>query len=375
MIRKESTPIQKARSSQTTISVPSEEAIRRPEWRHVAIFLGLTFGLTWLLDLAIYLRGGLSIPSIAIIQQLQTLLPAFIAIVLSLFVFRESPIFHSRPAGRGRWFYYYFLLLTLVYGLGVMGIWISPTVNMFALATTLPQILTFLGLLFLVVLRLSAGREAMAQVWLSWGKGWYWLVFSLGIIAFYALQAFLNAVTGLGGATLVPIRASAELSPAIILVISAVQSVLLAPLLSIVIFFGEEFGWRGYLQSELFKIGRTRGVLLLGVIWGMWHWPIILMGANYPGHPYLGVLLMTLFSTGNAVVLSYAVLRSGSILLAAFLHGVIDQVLNFIVALGFKPNDIAYSFGIGVYALVLLAIIAILILRDPVWKGKGSILQ
>ena len=72
---------------------------------------------------------------------------------------------------------------------------------------------------------------------------------------------------------------------------------LLGPVLAIVA-FGEEYGWRGYLQSELFKLGRVRGVLLLGVIWGAWHWPLILMGYNYPGYPLLGVVLMTLYITG-----------------------------------------------------------------------------
>ena len=33
---------------------------RDVNWRHVVAFLGLTFGLTWLLDLAVYLRGGLA---------------------------------------------------------------------------------------------------------------------------------------------------------------------------------------------------------------------------------------------------------------------------------------------------------------------------
>ena len=74
--------------------------VSAPNWRHVATFLAVTFGLTWLLDLAVYLRGGLRIPGIVAILQLQMLLPAFSAIVLGLFFFHESPIFHSRPAGR-----------------------------------------------------------------------------------------------------------------------------------------------------------------------------------------------------------------------------------------------------------------------------------
>jgi CAAX protease family protein len=116
----------------------------------------------------------------------------------------------------------------------------------------------------------------------------------------------------------------------------------------------------------------VRGVLVLGVIWGAWHWPLILMGYNYPGHPLLGLLLMALYTTGLAIVLGYAVLKTGSILLSSYLHALNNQVVAFIVAIGFKPFDNAFSFMIGIYGLVTLAIVALIILRDPVWRGTGS---
>jgi membrane protease YdiL (CAAX protease family) len=343
-----------------------------PNWRHVGAFLGLTFGLTWLLDLAIYLRGGLVTPGTITILQLQMLLPAFSAIVLGLLFFPESPIYRGRPAGRGRWFYYYFLLLTAVYAIGALGVWLAPTEGMIARVSAIPLLLAFLGLLVLIALRIAAGRDAMARVWLAGGNWRYWLLFGLAFVAYYVLQAALNAIFGLGGAKLSPPNAPPGFSPETFLILAMVQSVLLAPFLAIVIAFGEEYGWRGYLQSELFKMGRMRGVLLLGVIWGAWHWPIILMGFNYPGHPLLGVVLMTLYTTGLAVVLGYAVLRSGSVLLSAYLHGLNNQVVNFIVAMGFRPHDTAFSFGIGIYGIATLAIVALVVLRDPVWRGKGS---
>jgi membrane protease YdiL (CAAX protease family) len=348
------------------------ETIQAPNWRHVGAFLGLTFGLTWLLDLAIYLRGGLRIPGIVAILQLQMLLPAFSAIVLGLFFFPESPIYRSRLAGRGRWFYYYFLVLTLIYAVGTLIIWVSPAQSTMAVLAAIPLILAFLGLLVLIVLRLAAGREAMARVWLAGGNWRYWVLFGLGFVVYYVLQAALNAYSGLGGAKLAPPAIPAGLSPNAFLILATVQSVLLAPFLAIVIAFGEEYGWRGYLQSELLKIGRVRGVLLLGVIWGAWHWPLILMGYNYPGYPLLGVALMTLYTTGLAVVLGYAVLRSGSVLLAAYLHALNNQVLNFIAAMGFKSFDPAFSFNIGIYGIATLAIVVLLVLRDPVWRGRGS---
>lgn len=80
-----------------------------PTWRQVGAFLGLTFGLTYLLDLVIYLRGGLATPRTVTVIQFQMLLPAFSVIVLGLFFFPENPSYRGRPAGRGRWVYYYFL--------------------------------------------------------------------------------------------------------------------------------------------------------------------------------------------------------------------------------------------------------------------------
>ncbi len=347
-----------------------------PNWRHVNIFLALTFGLSWLLDLALYLRGGLSIPGIATFEQLQTLLPAFSAILLGLFFFPESPLYRGRPAECGRWFYYYFLLMTVIYAASTMGVLLTPSQGTLALISTITQLLTLLGLVVLVVLRIAAGREAAARVWLSWGKIRYWLLFGLGIAAFYILQVALNALFGLGGNRLtVPTslaRALGSLNPAAFLIVGAASAVLLGPVLSIVVYFGEEYGWRGYLQTELTKMGRVRGVLLVGVIWGAWHWPAILMGFNYPGHPLVGLLLMVLYSTGNAVILGYAVLHSGSILLAAYLHALIDQVINLLVTLGFRPYDPAFSFGIGIYGIAMLAIIAFLIFRDPIWRDRGS---
>ncbi|MGE5139077.1 MAG: CPBP family intramembrane glutamic endopeptidase [Rudaea sp.] len=343
-----------------------------PNWRHVGVFLALTFGLTYLLDLAIYLRGGLASRGIVAVLQLQMLLPAFSAIALGLFFFPESPIYRGRPSGRGRWFYFYFLLLTVTYAVGALVVLTAPTQQVIALVSSIPLLLAFLGLLVLVVLRFVAGREAMARVWLAWGNWRYWLLFGVAIVIYYVLQAALNAAFGLGGARLEPPPIPPGFTLDTVLIVGAVNTLLLGPILGLVIAFGEEYGWRGYLQSELFKLGRVRGVLLLGVIWGAWHWPLILMGYNYPGHPLLGLVLMALYTTGLAIVLGYAVLKSGSVLLASYLHALNNQVVAFIIALGFRPFDNAFSFVIGIYGIMTLAVVALLILRDPVWRGKGS---
>ena len=94
---------------QTTPETPLDTAVTLPSvnWPHVAWFLGLAFGLTWLVDLGIYLAGGLANPGAALLLQFQMLLPAFSAMVLGVFFFKDSPIFYRSNRSASRWFVYY----------------------------------------------------------------------------------------------------------------------------------------------------------------------------------------------------------------------------------------------------------------------------
>jgi uncharacterized protein len=338
----------------------------------VAWFLGLTFGLTYLIDLVIYLYGGLTGPGWYYAIALTGMMPAFSAILLGLFFPPKSPIFYRRSAGRGRWFYYFFLLYILSIAIGVISIWLFPTDQMIKLVGIIIQLVMVAGLPLLIVLRFAAGREEMARVWLSGGSWRYWLIFGLAYIAFYVLQTVLNTLFGLGPSKMVVITSPQGFNPVLYTVLNGGATLLLGSVLSIVALFGEEYGWRGYLQSELFKLGRVRGVLLLGVIWGAYHWPVILMGWNYPGYPLPGLALMVLWCTAEGIVLSYAVLKSGSVLLAAFLHAVGNVIMSPLVEMGFKPYDRVFSFFMGIYGIATLAVIAFFILRDPIWREKGG---
>lgn len=56
---------------------------------------------------------------------------------------------------------------------------------------------------------------------------------------------------------------------------------------------GEEFGWRAFLQGHLIdRLGVSRGVILLGLIWAFWHLPGLVAGYNYPQTPLLGALVI-----------------------------------------------------------------------------------
>jgi len=89
-----------------------------------------------------------------------------------------------------------------------------------------------------------------------------------------------------------------------------------------IITLGEELGWRGYLQEKMLrKFGLSKGLIFLGIIWGYWHLPIILMGFNFPNHPILGaLLLMPLGTIFLAIFMGWLYLRSRSIWIPALAH-------------------------------------------------------
>jgi uncharacterized protein len=357
--------------------------IAGPNWKQVALFVGVTFALTYLLDLALFALGGLEHAAATQVLQLQMMIPAGVAIALQLFVFRKSAIY--RLQGRARWAFYLYLALTLFLALLALVSLLAPR-NIVLSIASLATAAASLGVLVLIILiRLVAGKEAFAAAGLSGGRWQHYLLFGLALVLIYGAMTGLNALFDLGQAVDLHEMLSemaggqatgVEQIPAgVLLLIFAAQNLLLAPLLGLIIAFGEEYGWRSYLQSELIRIGKIRGLVLVGVIWGLWHAPIIAMGYNYPGYPLLGILLMTLYTTALAFFLGYAVFKSGSVWLAAYLHALNNAVASFLLVLVYRPDSPIFSFGLGLYGMIVWAIIiaALILLDRKVWTTPSDV--
>ncbi len=344
-------------------------------WRQVGLFLGLTFGLTWLLDLVLYLNGGLMATGLGTILQLQMLLPATCAILLGTFFFSNSPLYYKVNHTPVRWFTYFFLVQTALYVVSTVAILLKPELNQTMGAAK--SILILAGLVILLLARWRGGKEAFNAAGMAGGKWQSWLIFGLGLVLFYTLMAGLNLLFKMGtlvnpAAVLPPQMTQGMASPQIWL-FGIINGILIGPLLGLTITFGEEYGWRGYLQTELIRIGRIKGVLIVGIIWGIWHAPVILMGYNYPDQPVLGVLLMTLFCICLSFYLAYAVFKSQGLWTAVYLHALNNGTASFFFALVVAPASASFSFGLGLPGLVCMLAVVLLILRDPIWR-EGAVL-
>ncbi len=84
---------------------------------------------------------------------------------------------------------------------------------------------------------------------------------------------------------------------------------------------GEELGWRGLLQKELGFLGFWRSSAIIGLVWGIWHAPLILQGHNYPQHRFAGVFMMTVWCMLLSPIFSYVRLKAKSVIAAAIIHG------------------------------------------------------
>lgn len=114
-----------------------------------------------------------------------------------------------------------------------------------------------------------------------------------------------------------------------LLIVQIIQATVTDPIVNFIFCFGEEWGWRGYLLPKLKdSMGINPALIVSGLIWGLWHMPLICMGHNYGmeyvGYPFTGIFAMCLFCVCVGAFLAFLTLKSGSCLPAVFTHGAIN---------------------------------------------------
>jgi len=71
--------------------------------------------------------------------------------------------------------------------------------------------------------------------------------------------------------------------PGLVLVLITAATVIAGLVVTMLATLGEEIGWRGWLWPALTPLGRVPAAIVGGIIWSLWHLPVVLIGYNYPG--------------------------------------------------------------------------------------------
>jgi membrane protease YdiL (CAAX protease family) len=299
--------------------------------RRIRIYLAFAFGIAWATSFVIYLTGGL--------RDSPMLIPA---VNLSLaFVLVAGPVMWSPALAH--------LLTRLVTREGWEGVALRP--------------------------RLREG-------WLYWLAAWLLpaLLTVVGLLIYFPL--FPRHYD----ADLTTLREMLEAAPVdpdeiniwVLVAVQLFQALLVAPLINGVATFGEEFGWRSYLQPKLMALGPRRAMLLMGLIWGVWHWPVILMGHNYgldyPGAPLLGPLAMVWFTLTVGTLLGWLTYRARSVWPAVIGHAVLNGTASLgVIFVRGEPNSLLGPLPTGVVGGLGFAVVALALLLIPgLWQSDAS---
>lgn len=158
-------------------------------------------------------------------------------------------------------------------------------------------------------------------------------------------------------------------SPVTAFLIMLVMAATIGTVIGILTAAGEEIGWRGYMLTRLIDARIPQPVLVSGLIWGLWHVPVVL-GAGYaagPSRVASAVLLVTL-ATAFGFVFARLRLETGSVWPAIVLHAAWNSIIQSAFDGARTGGDGSWWVGeSGVLTVVTLVICAVIFSaqRDP----------
>lgn len=290
------------------------------------LFVLLACGLAWLVVLPLWLDGGLSNPLSVVLLPVMMYTPA-IAVLIVVLV--------ARPVPKGE-------------RLRALGLWpLRPLKRTIALS-----LIGLFGPILVVVL-------------------------SVAIAAFFGWVTLdLEEFSGFAALLAQSVPAGVDLPPTGILLLAQVVSMPIAAATVNALFaFGEELGWRGFLIPALRPLGTWPTLLLSGVIWGLWHAPVILLGYNFGRTDVSGVLFMVGGCVAWGVLLGWLRLRSASVWPAVFAHGALNAsagLIGVLFAAG-TTYDMAFAGPLGVAGWIACAIVIVVLLLAGQFRGQPAL--
>jgi membrane protease YdiL (CAAX protease family) len=174
----------------------------------------------------------------------------------------------------------------------------------------------------LLAAALTGGRGALRELGsrlVRWRVGWQWYVVVILGPAVFSL-AVAGIYTLFGGSW-------AEAAPPAILAGPLLLLPLFLAILTLTDGLGEELAWRGFaLPRLLTRYNALVASVVLGVIWALWHLPLLWTEGN--GMFQLPVWLLLLDLTAKSILFTWVFLHTrGSVLIAMLFHGATNLFL------------------------------------------------
>lgn len=187
------------------------------------------------------------------------------------------------------------------------------------------------------------------------------IIFGIGYpLLFIATCSIIALLTGLG------VINTASLGGSNFLTILITTIILI--LINLIPAFGEEYGWRGYLLPRLTKsFGKTVATIIVGVVWGLFHFPVVYLLAKITGigDPLLVATIQALTVFMFSFSYSYSFYLSKNLIPVLFFHSTWNVVNVLILGdiytkkAGIIVGNLSVINGEGLLGVILGGILAI----------------
>lgn len=169
-----------------------------------------------------------------------------------------------------------------------------------------------------------------------------------------------------------------SVNPYAFLAVMIVMSLTFLPISQILPSLGEEAGWRGVMYPYLKgKFGPVIGRLIGGALWGIWHWPLVILGnyfyeGDYFGKPFLGPLMICIALCAFGIVIDIAYEKTGCIWIPSLMHAAMNSSavpLMFMLKSGNQHLSILGPNCFGLLGCLPVIVLALVLLFA---KGKKT---
>ena len=237
------------------------------------------------------------------------------------------------------------LCMSLGAALVIRFLELPPGLAMWSLWSCTPTVAALIMLL--VVTREGYSREGWKSLGLHrLGLNVWWIAFGATLLITVAASAVVWAT---------PLASFTMPEGGIINVI--INFLISFAIAALTFALAEEIGMRGYLQPRLMSLGRTRALLVVGLVWATWHMPLYYFMAKL--FPVGNVLLFLPLFYGTIVAASfffgYMRIYTGSIWPASIAHAVHNTAWSTLTAFTVTSSaGLVNLYLVGDYGILIL---------------------